>query len=509
MRQFYLLIFNCLASIIYKLIRSCYGLWVFSGKNYHPVFNRVGYLHAYCLCCLAAKNVPAYKDFLQKNAFQFKFLSLSRFPETNKENYVKPYNYMDRCSHGRFKVKGTSVDESSGSSGTPYNWIRSKAELLDVHKSTANWVHMEFPHPKLFTINAFSMGAWATGVNTGIALSKVGIVKSTGPDIPKIIDTLQYFGDSFAYLITGYPPFLKHLCDELDKINFPWDKFSIYGMVGGEGMTEALRVYLQRRLKKVRSGYGATDIQIGVGGETDFTVWLRQEMLKNSKLLERLLGAGEKRIPMIFQYSPLDHYIEINEQSELVITVTNQSVISPRLRYNVKDEGRIMDFPEVVRLLTQEGYNFKSLQKQFKDGLRIPLLFLFGRKDSTISYMGSNIYPQDIEYGLYRNPEVGRDIESFCMSLEEREDLESRPVIHVELRTGVSFKEKEKADFVNSIKSGILEHLSQINRDFAESLREDKTTADIQIRLYEYGTGFFSDKTDRIKNVYLVKGHKT
>ena len=167
-----------------------------------------------------------------------------------------------------------------------------------------------------------------------------------------------------------------------------------------------------------------------------------------------------------------------------------------------------MDFQEAIYLLDQEGYSFK-FGKQFKDLLRIPILFLFGRKDSTISYMGSNIYPQDVEYGLYRDAEIGKNIESFCLSLEERKDLECRPLIHVELRAGIILNEKEKIEFLNSIKSGILEYLAQINRDFAQSLREDETTADIQIRLHEYGTGFFVDKANRIKNVYLVKGNKT
>ena len=224
--------------------------------------------------------------------------------------------------------------------------------------------------------------------------------------------------------------------------------------------------------------------------------------------MERFLGKGEKRIPMVFQYNPLDHYIEINDQSELVITVNNQSVMSPRLRYNVKDEGKVMDFHQAENFLNIENYDIKDLRNHFKGGLlQIPLLFLFGRKDSTISYMGANIYPQDIEYGLYKNFDVAGHIESFCLTLDEREDLESRPVIHIELRANVEFNQQEKADTINSVKKGILEHLSQVNRDFAQSLAEDKTTAEIQIKLYEYGTGVFSDKGNRIKNVYL-KGNK-
>ena len=68
--------------------------------------------------------------------------------------------------------------------------------------------------------------------------------------------------------------------------------------------------------------------------------------------------------------------------------------------------------------------------------MRLPLLFLYGRKDSTISYMGANIYPQDVENGLYQDNPLAHQIESFCLTLEEHADLESRPVVHVQLRAG-------------------------------------------------------------------------
>ena len=64
--------------------------------------------------------------------------------------------------------------------------------------------------------------------------------------------------------------------DKLDERGFDWARTSVYGVVGGEGMTEALRDYLERRFVKVRSGYGACDLQIGMAGETDLSVWLRK-----------------------------------------------------------------------------------------------------------------------------------------------------------------------------------------------------------------------------------------
>jgi len=78
------------------------------------------------------------------------------------------------------------------------------------------------------------MGAWATGTTTGSAMARIAMVKNTGPDLDKIVDTLVHFGPAYDYIVTAYPPFLKHLLDRLDAIGFPWESYRLRGMVGGE-----------------------------------------------------------------------------------------------------------------------------------------------------------------------------------------------------------------------------------------------------------------------------------
>ena len=218
-----------------------------------------------------------------------------------------------------------------------------------MHKNTANWIRFSFPTERLFALNAFSMGAWATGTNTGIALAKVCMVKSTGPDIEKIVDTIERFGPGYDYLVTAYPPFLKHVVDALDARSFDWQATRVFGAVGGEGMTEAMRDYLEKRLRKVRSGYGISDVQFGIAGENDLSVWVRKLLVARADVREALLGPGEERVPMVFQYNPLDNYIEINGRGEAVITATNLSILSPKLRYNAGDEAATMSRRETVR----------------------------------------------------------------------------------------------------------------------------------------------------------------
>jgi phenylacetate-CoA ligase len=499
-RLAYLTLLNESFSALYRFVRSRYRLWHWLSQHSSSRAESLGRLNAYLMCALARKNVPAYGRFLEDNGYVFRILELDAFPETTKENYVQRYGFAERCRHGHIPVAGTVVDESAGSSGIPFNWLRSGRELRDVHLNTANWMRFTFPTERLFAINAFSMGAWATGTNMGIALSRVAMVKSTGPDLEKVVGTIELFGDRFDYLVTAYPPFLKHVVDALDERGFDWQRTRVYGAVGGEGMTEAMRDHLERRLVKVRSGYGASDIQIGIAGETDLSVWVRKLLVERADVREALLGSGERRTPMVFQYNPLENYIEINEDGEAVVTLNNSSVLAPKLRYNVGDEGLTMPRAEVLRRLAELG--LVDRRGPLPQSWAAPFFFLYGRRDGTVSYMGANIYPLDVEYGLYRDRDLARAIESFCLELDDASGVESRPVVHVQLRKDARVERDQAAE---RLRSALIEYLAGTSRDFAESLREDASAADIRLVLHDHGTGPFAGMTTKIKNEYVVR----
>jgi hypothetical protein len=90
------------------------------------------------------------------------------------------------------------------------------------------------------------------------------------------VRALSFFGPGYPYLILGYPPFVKQLIDVAEARNFPLHEYRLNALVGGEGMSEDLRDYLLRRFQKVYSGYGATDLEIGLAGETPLSVALRR-----------------------------------------------------------------------------------------------------------------------------------------------------------------------------------------------------------------------------------------
>ena len=74
----------------------------------------------------------------------------------------------------------------------------------------------------------------------------------------------------------------------------------------------------------------------------------------------------------------------------------------------------------------------------------------------------------------------------------------------MQLRVGADVPDRES--MVGSLKAGLIEHLSTTSRDFAESLREDPTAADVRLVLHDHGTGPFAGEPRAVKNTYVVRG---
>src|SRR5215207_2101848 len=153
-----------------------------------------------------------------------------------------------------------------------------------------------------------------------MAIVGAAVLASVGPDVGKIESTLRQFGPHYRYLVLGYPPFLKQLVDEA---RIDWSEYDCAAVVGGEGMSEALRSYLLRHFQAVYSSFGAADLEINIAAESDFTIALRRLLAERPELGHALELPSHSSLPMVFQYNPLDYVIETNEAGELAFYGAN------------------------------------------------------------------------------------------------------------------------------------------------------------------------------------------
>jgi len=327
-------------------------------------------------------------------------------------------------------------------------------------------------------------------MNVSMSLVDVGILKSLGPDQQKLENTLEMFGTRYRYLIFGYPPFIKAFVDStrLDLTQYTMDL-----IVGGEGISEGLRGYLRKYFKSVISSYGASDLEINIGVETELTVNLRRRCMNDSALSHKLFG--RETPPMIFQYNAVDYIIERADSGELLFTIGRQDSAAPKIRYNLRDLGGVMSHKQLTTMLTEHGIDVSTLAERQS---RFPILYVFGRGDLTVPFYGSKIFPTNLEEIINVHPVLVTSVNSFQISSFEDDKINRRLVIHLELAHSLgnlSFSSDELRDI-------FFDGLCRLNQDFREVTKMFDRSC-VTVELHQIGTGPFAGRDIRIKNKYI------
>jgi phenylacetate-CoA ligase len=458
-----------------------------------PFLARIGMLRAHAVYLKARAHCPAYRAFLESEGEQKKgSWQLSNLPITTKDNYVKKYTLVERCYYGKLPAAGVVIDESSGSSGVPNNWVRSAEEREDVKRILQLNYQLIYRDSGCILLNCFALGPWATGMNVSMSLVDVGILKSIGPDQKKLENSLETFGAGYRYLVFGYPPFIKTFVDttRLDLKQYRMDL-----IVGGEGISEPLRTHLLQYFQTVISSYGASDLEINIGVETELTINLRRLCMKDRELSQMLFG--REMPPMIFQYNALDYVIETTPAGELVFTIGRQTSAAPKLRYNLHDLGGVITHAQLGQKLASRGIDISELARPQS---HFPILFVYGRSDLTVPFYGAKVYPTDIEEIINADANLARQINSFQISSYEDESINRRLKIRLERVKNIT--SPVAAD--EQLHQIMFEGLCRVNQDFREVTKMFDRTC-VEIEIFEFESGPFKDRDIRIKNRYVAQ----
>ncbi len=499
MRHIIILFYAWLVELYRKplmLSNSTIKLIYIPGINKIRAFN--GKARAYSEFIKAKKRVPAYKEFLKAHHFSKPSFSglvpnIHEIPEIDKENYIKKFSIGARCVGGEIPNENIIIDESSGSSGTATNWVRGLKERKRNAKMIEFGIKTLLGKDPIFIINAFALGPWATGVNVTMACVSFSKLKSLGPEKEKIENTIKQFGKEHHYVIMGYPPFLKFLVDNSD---IDWKELNITFLFGGESMSEGMRDYLLAKgIKKAYSSLGASDLELNMSAENDFTISLRRLLRSNESLRSKILkhtGA----LPMIFQYNPTDFLFESSSTGELIVTIGRPDYISPKIRYNIHDRGHTLTLNDLYSMLEELNISLDELTKPQTD---LPLLMHYGRADMTVSFFGSNIGPTDIQEVIYSLPELSKIVNSYNLAVNEDNEGNKKLVISLEVQKGNSHQHLDH----NKIQNDFFENLAKINQDFREARKMLPDSSLTVISFADFGSGSFKENDIRIKAKYI------
>ena len=457
-----------------------------------PFLASIGRMRAFAVYQKAKRTCPAYREFLKAHDYKepHRRWTLESVPVMTKENYVKKYGIEARCYGGKIPAPGTVIDESSGSSGVPNNWVRSATERNDVKRILQLNYQIIYNDDDCILLNCFALGPWATGMNVSMSLVDVGILKSIGPDAKKLENTLTLFGANYRYLIFGYPPFIKAW---VDNTTLDLNEYKTDLIVGGEGMSEALRTYFYNYFQTVISSYGASDLEINIGVETELTVALRRRCLEDRKLSETLFG--RETPPMIFQYNAVDYIIETTEDGELLFTIGRQASAAPKIRYNLKDLGGTYTHKDLATKLSGRGINIKDLATRQSC---FPILFVHGRGDLSVPFYGAKVFPADIEEIINTHPTLVKKLNSFQLVVDEDEKMNRILKIHLETVKEYGSELPDNENLCNLF----FEELCRVNQDFREVSKMFSRDCVVVI-IHEFETGPFADRDIRIKNKYI------
>lgn len=326
---------------------------------------------------------------------------------------------------------------------------------------------------------------------------KTATIANPGMDVKKIFEAIKLAIDNkpFGYpiVVAGYPPHLREVVDMAIKENFDLSKHNIIGVVGGEGMSEGQRdLIVQQRdengtltrqgFSRCYSTYGASDLDVNLGYESDFEVELRKLCHTNPQLAAELFD-DKGSIPMIFHYDPLNYHIETNEEQHLIFTCTRNDRISPRVRYDLGDKGNVMANSDLLAILKKHGVTLKNMPRT-----NLPFVFVWGRGDSIVSYRGAIVAPENLgeainraglnekiaHYALFQYTENGKTFTEFMVEPKEGHDLPP------------------------NLLETLVDHMRDINPDFKKQFDEcADPDGKPKLRLFEPGTSPMSAQRER------------
>lgn len=438
---------------------------------------------------LMAQRVPAYKKILEQHGLRAdeikSFEDFKRIPLIDKAGYLRAFPLSELCWDGDFRNKSWDIASTSGSTGEPFYFPRTDEQNKQYAVTAEMYLRENFEIHKKSTlyINCFALGVWIGGIFTHEALKLVAqggkyplTVISPGLNKLEIIKTVKNLGPHFDQVILGgYPPFIKDVIDDGTAYGLKWKRYNIGIVFSAEGFSEDFRKYVSQKagVKNIFTGslnhYGTVD-QGTLAHETPLTTLIRRIAVNKPKVFNAIFRSGINRLPTLCQYDPeLFFFEEINDG-----VVCSAFSGLPLVRYDLKDQGGVHTFEEMVTRLKSAGIDIYAEAEKagIKDKMwRLPFVYVYERKDMSVSFSGANVYPETIRKTLH-DKELRKFFTGKCV-LEIKHDAKQNPhlYVHVELKNGIAKLNQKIKQLSHSL---VLKHLLKDNSEFRSAYHDQR-----------------------------------
>ena len=423
----------------------------------------------------AAEQIPAYRDLLSRHNVRPETIQtlddFGRLPLMTKPDYMQAFPLPQRCPGGMLTACDR-VAVSSGSTGQPTFWPRSLRHELDIAVRFEQVFRDSFRahERRTLAIVCFALGNWVGGLFTTSCcwhLSQKGyplLVATPGNNKDEIFRVLQALAPEFEQtVLLGYPPFVKDVIDAGLAAGIDWSRHNIRMVFAGEVFSEEWRTELVRRAgsgspcHNTASLYGTADGGV-LGNETPFTIAARRFLAAHPDAARELFG--ESRLPTLVQYDPASRYFEVHEDT---LVVTGNGGV-PLLRYHIADKGGVIGFEAMQAFLREHGGEAWMAGELLEASpvRPLPLVFVFGRADFTVSFYGANIYPENVTVGLEQPGLMESLTGKFVLEVQEDAQGDKRIRVTAELRPN----QTGEADFADRLAESIRDQLLRLNSEF-------------------------------------------
>ncbi len=471
----------------------------------------------------AMSRTRAYPAFLASHGIQPSstptMADFERLPLTSKKDYIDRYPLAELCLDGKLD-RAYTIERSSGHSGGSYYWLRLPEEdaLFPNYLEHAFVQFYGMDKKSTLVLITLTLGTWTSGEKMAQALREVAAtgrypltVMAPGTNVEEILEIAEDLGPLYDQMvIVGYPPFVKTVLDEGVRRGIDWPAIGVKIGLGGEGYSEPWREHVASMigvdsrldLLAVSGGYGAADIGMTVGREYPVTVMIRKMCTDNPEVAQALFRdsrGNHATLPSLLQYNPATCYIESIDH-QLAFSVKTGV---PLVRYNIGDEGGVITFAEMMDVLKTHDLDPVAMLQKIGYGpeqvWKFPFFYVYGRSDGTVSIVGANVFPENIQSVLADAHDS--DVVTFKLKVETGAEFNQRLVISLEHRAE-SLTELEETEASAHYYALLVEGLRKVNTDFRQSHDENPEAADPVVRVHARGTGPFAGHTG-IKNRYI------